>query len=135
MALASGNSVRVAWSGDARTSRRSSRPVFYAVGSRSEAVRLSAVVRALGERHLPQIVTQVPGPGDVFDPDGIPRTERLVEAAPHTEVQRVAQALAAAEKLLIEHEPTMIVVAGDGERPLAFALAAAKLGIQVARIG
>jgi UDP-N-acetylglucosamine 2-epimerase (non-hydrolysing) len=113
--------------------------VLHAVGSRSEAVRLASVVGALRAEGVPQAVARLTTPatieGEVFDPSGRPRTEWLVEHAPETDVQRAAQALPAAEQALLEQRPELVVVAGDSEVSLAVALAASKLGIQIARLG
>jgi UDP-N-acetylglucosamine 2-epimerase (non-hydrolysing) len=113
--------------------------VLHAVGSRSEAVRLASVVTSLRARGIPQAVARLVGPqgasGDVFTRDGLPRTEDLVQAGQRTDIERTAQALAAAEQTLLEHAPGMLLLAGDGDGVLAFALAASKLDIPIVRVG
>jgi UDP-N-acetylglucosamine 2-epimerase (non-hydrolysing) len=110
--------------------------VLHAIGSRSEAVRLAAVVDALRSAGVPQEVASLQSAdGDVFDFTGVPRTEALVMPSGATDVQRTAVALAAAEKTLNERTPSMLVLAGDADSTLAFGLAASKLGIPIVRIG
>jgi UDP-N-acetylglucosamine 2-epimerase (non-hydrolysing) len=113
--------------------------VLHAVGSRSEAVRLAMVVTALRARGIPQAVARLVGPegssAEVFNRDGLPRTEDLVQAGGSTDVERTAHALAAAEQTLLEHAPAMVVLGGDGDGALAFALAASKLDIPIVRLG
>lgn len=113
--------------------------VLHAVGSRAEAVRLVSVAAGLRARGIAQVVA-CPidadlAAGDFFDLDDVPRTEALVERLRHSDVRRTANALAAAERALVEHEPSMVVLAGDTDSSLAFALAASKLGLPIARLG
>jgi len=113
--------------------------VLHAVGSRAEAVRLVSVAAALRTRGIAQLVacpidTDLAA-GDFFDLDDVPRTETLVERLRHSDVRRTANALAAAERSLVEHAPSMVVLAGDTDSSLAFALAASKLGLPIARLG
>jgi UDP-N-acetylglucosamine 2-epimerase (non-hydrolysing) len=113
--------------------------VLHAVSSRSDAVRLAMVVAALRTRGIPQALARLTGPRtrgvDVFDRNGLPRTEALVEAGPWTDLERTAQALAAAERTLLERAPATLVRGGDGDGALAFALAASKLEIPIVRLG
>jgi len=113
--------------------------VLHAVGSRSEAVRLAAVAASLNARGVPQTVARLIGPGalggEVLDRDGLPRTEALVDGGTETDVERTARALAAAEQTLLEQRPSLVVLAGDADGALAFALAASKLNLPVVRIG
>jgi len=114
-------------------------PVLHAIGSRSEAVRLASVVSALGSAGVPQMVSRLVGQSgqddDVFDGAGIPRTATLVDVHTSGRVQQTARALAAAEQTLQEQAPSILVIGGDADVTLAFALAAAKLGIPIARVG
>jgi UDP-N-acetylglucosamine 2-epimerase (non-hydrolysing) len=113
--------------------------VLHAIGSRSEAVRLASVVTALRGSGIAQTVarltTSATISGEVFDAAGVPRTESLVEFGPESDVQRAAFALPAAEDILLEHRPAMVMVGGDSDVALAIALAASKLGFPIARLG
>jgi UDP-N-acetylglucosamine 2-epimerase (non-hydrolysing) len=113
--------------------------VLHAVGSRSDAARLATVLTGLRERGIPQttaLATSAGGrPVEVYDADCVPNTQALVGPALETDVERTARTLAAAERTLLEHQPRLVVLSGDGNAPLAFALAASKLGIEIARIG
>jgi UDP-N-acetylglucosamine 2-epimerase (non-hydrolysing) len=113
--------------------------VMHAVGSRAEVVRLASVVSALRTRGVPQILAWPTEPdvvaGDILDGDGVPRTEALVELLRQSDVRRTAEALAAAERALLEHRPSLVVLAGDSDSAFAFALAASKLGLPIVRLG
>jgi UDP-N-acetylglucosamine 2-epimerase (non-hydrolysing) len=115
------------------------RGVLYAVGSRSDAARLATVLSGLKARGVPQAIALVTsaggGPVDVFDEDHVPNTELLVGPNVESDVERTAHALAAAEKTLLEYRPRLVILAGDSNQTLAFALAASKLGIEIARVG
>jgi UDP-N-acetylglucosamine 2-epimerase (non-hydrolysing) len=115
------------------------RGVLHAVGSRSDAARLATVLTGLRARGVPQVTALATSassrPVDVYDEDGVPNTDVLVGPALDTDVQRTARTLAAAEQTLLEQRPRLVVLSGDGNAPLAFALAASKLGIEIARIG
>jgi UDP-N-acetylglucosamine 2-epimerase (non-hydrolysing) len=112
---------------------------MHAIGSRAEAVRLAPVVTALRTSGVPQAVA-VPVDasivaGEVLDSSDVPRTEALVELMRHSNVRRTADALAAAEQTLQEQSPSIVVLGGDADSTLAFALAASKLGLPIARVG
>ena len=141
MKLASDNTI-------AHAPRRGRRPGRRRAHHRRRAARRrlplgsgapGAVVASLSARGVPQTVARLTGPGalggEVFDRDGLPRTEALVDGGTETDVERTARALAAAEQTLLEQRPSLVVLAGDGDGALAFALAASKLGIPVVRIG
>jgi UDP-N-acetylglucosamine 2-epimerase (non-hydrolysing) len=115
------------------------RGVLHAVGSRSDAVHLATVLVGLRARGVPQVTAIATSAGarsaEAFDADFIPNTELLVGAALETDVQRTANTLSAAEQILLDQQPRLVVLSGDGNATLAFALAASKLGIEIARIG
>ncbi len=113
--------------------------VLHPIGSRAEAVRLASVVSALAGAGVPQVVSRLVGadgePEDVYDGTGVPRTEALVDIEPSRRAQRTALSLTEAERTLQAHTPALVMLAGDADVTLAFALAASKLGIPIARIG
>lgn len=113
--------------------------VLHPVGSRSEAVRLSSVITALSRAGVPQLVcslvTREGEAEDVFDAAGIPRTASLAHVESSSRLKFTALGLAEAERTLLEHTPAMITSGGDADISLAFALAASKLGIPIARVG
>lgn len=113
--------------------------ILHAIGSRSEAVRLAPVITALRLKGARQSIARLVGleslDVDVFDEHGLPRTESLVDYAEGSEVQHTARALTAAERTLVEDRPALLVLGGDADGTLAFALAASKLGIPIARVG
>jgi len=113
--------------------------LLHVVGSRSAAVRLATVVSALRSHHLPQAIAHVNAAGrgleEIFDQDGVPRTQALVSEWLDSESGRTARVLEAAEKALLDARPQAVVLTGDSAATFAFALAASKLGIEVVRIG
>jgi UDP-N-acetylglucosamine 2-epimerase (non-hydrolysing) len=113
--------------------------VLHTVGSRSDAVRLAPVIAALGATGVAQAVARpVAGDGDaplVFDPAGLPLTERLVDPTTDSPSERTARTLSAFEAMLVVEQPSLLVIAGDGDATLACGLAATKLGVPVVRLG
>jgi len=113
--------------------------LLHIVGTRSEAVRIAPLVSALRTQSLPQAIARVLGQdaleGETLGSGDIPRTELFIDAPRDTDVQRTAGILAAAEQTLVEHRPAMVVLGGEGDGALAFALAASKLGVPIARLG
>jgi UDP-N-acetylglucosamine 2-epimerase (non-hydrolysing) len=121
------------------TARRGS--VLYVVGSRSDAVRLAPVIMALRSAYAPQLIASVASdddrvaPPEVIDAAGLPLTRGLVDPSTGSPSERTARTLAAFERMLLEEQPRLVVIAGDADATLACGLAASKLGIQIARVG
>lgn len=113
--------------------------LLHVIGSRSDAARLATIIAVLRTRDVPQMIARYVGPGslqgEAFDAAGVPRTETLIGEDAQTDVERTAHALTAAEQTLLERAPSMVVLGGDADPALAFALAASKMGIPIARVG
>ncbi|WP_157592258.1 UDP-N-acetyl glucosamine 2-epimerase [Solirubrobacter soli] len=139
MTSISDNTVRIFTQRVEDTDRPAGGAILHAIGSRSEAVRLAPVIAALRAKGIRQTIARLVGPQgadvDVLDADGRPDTKALVDHPQGSEVQHTARALAAAERTLVESPPSMLVLGGDADGTLAFALAASKLGIRIARVG
>ena len=72
---------------------------------------------------------------DVFFRElGMPRPDEFLGVGPGTHGEQTAKALVGIERVLIEREIDLCVVAGDVNSTLAGALAAVKLGIPIAHI-
>ena len=72
---------------------------------------------------------------DVFFRElGMPRPDEFLGVGPGTHGEQTAKALLGIEKVLIEREIDLCVVAGDVNSTLAGALAAVKLGVRIAHI-
>jgi UDP-N-acetylglucosamine 2-epimerase (non-hydrolysing) len=89
--------------------------------SRSAAVRLAPIARALGEHGVAQAVAGPPVGGE-------PQTRAAAAIAPD-------QAYVAVEQALERARPAFVLVAGDGEAAMAAALAAESHGVALARVG
>ena len=113
--------------------------VLHAIGSRSDAARLASVHTGLRARGVAQSVALVTsadgGPVAVFDADDVPNSVALVGSQLDQDVRSTAHALAVAEQMLQEQRPRLVLLGGDANGVLAFALAASKLGIEIARVG
>jgi UDP-N-acetylglucosamine 2-epimerase (non-hydrolysing) len=112
--------------------------VLHAVASRSDAVRLAPVIEALRPLGVRQSVARPASgnpDGPVFGRAGLPLTDALADSSTDSPSERTARTLSAFESLLVDERPRAVMVAGDGDTTLAFALAASKLGIPVARLG
>ena len=64
----------------------------------------------------------------------LPRPEIFLGVGSGTHAEQTARALTGVERVLLEHRPSLVVVAGDVNSTLAAALAASKLHIPVAHI-
>jgi UDP-N-acetylglucosamine 2-epimerase (non-hydrolysing) len=72
---------------------------------------------------------------DVFFRElGMPRPDEFLGVGPGTHAEQTAKALVGIERVLIEREIDLCVVAGDVNSTLAGALAAVKLGVRLAHI-
>jgi UDP-N-acetylglucosamine 2-epimerase (non-hydrolysing) len=72
---------------------------------------------------------------DVFIGElGLPQPHAFLDVGSGTHGEQTAKALAGVERVLLDEQPSLVVVAGDVNSTLAAALAAAKLQIPVAHI-
>jgi UDP-N-acetylglucosamine 2-epimerase (non-hydrolysing) len=69
-----------------------------------------------------------------FEELGLPQPDLFLGVGSGTHAEQTAKALTGVEQVLVEHEPGLVVVAGDVNSTLAAALAASKLQIPVAHI-
>jgi UDP-N-acetylglucosamine 2-epimerase (non-hydrolysing) len=127
--------------GQERPKLRSRPSVVHVLGSRPDAVTLAPVHAALERRGtFMQSIVQIGAHteramvGDVLRDLGLPAPERTLRTGSGTQGAQTARALAAAERVLDELRPDVAVVTGASNSALGFALAAAKLGISVARL-
>jgi UDP-N-acetylglucosamine 2-epimerase (non-hydrolysing) len=100
-------------------------PVLHLAVSRSAAVRLAPVAAALAALGRPQALVDVAGECTPLD-DAPPRT--LGAAKPEALAEAVDDAI---ERL----RPASVLVAGDGDASVAVALAAARRGVPIVRLG
>jgi UDP-N-acetylglucosamine 2-epimerase (non-hydrolysing) len=120
----------------------SGRPICFVVGARPNFMKVAPVMRALaaGAPDLGQLLVHT---GQHYDAEmsevflsqlGLPIPDVLLEVGSGTHAEQTARALTGIEKVLLEHQPGLVVVPGDVNSTLAGALAAVKLGIDVAHL-
>jgi len=123
-------------------SRPVERPLLvHVIGTRSDAVTLAPVFVELGRSAtFDQYVVLMAADSrlaigdDVMNDVGLGAPDGVLAVGSGTPGTQAARALAAAERLLTELEPAAVLVSGDSNPALGFALAAAKCGVAVARV-
>lgn len=115
--------------------------VVHVVATRPDVVKLAPVFAALQRRGaFRQVVLHT---GQHTDPAmtsemrhdlGLPEPARRLEAGRGSHGAQIARALSGAEKALAELQPAMVIIPGASNSVLGCALAAAKLGVPVARL-
>jgi UDP-N-acetylglucosamine 2-epimerase (non-hydrolysing) len=115
--------------------------IVHAVGARPNFVKMAPLVEALRRRGATRQVVVHTGQhydrrmsDEILDDLGFPAPDHSlgVGSGPHGE--QTGKVLIAFEQILLDHDPALVVVAGDVNSTLACALAAAKLGIPVAHL-
>jgi UDP-N-acetylglucosamine 2-epimerase (non-hydrolysing) len=115
--------------------------VAHVIATRPDAVKLAPVHAALArEPSVRQVVvhtgqhTDAALTTEIFADVALPAPDHLLRAGSGSAGAQTASAIAAAEPLLAELTPSVLVVAGAANSTLGVVLAAAKLGIPVARL-
>jgi UDP-N-acetylglucosamine 2-epimerase (non-hydrolysing) len=115
--------------------------VVHVIGARPNFVKMAPIVAALERRGVfRQLVVHTGQHYDKRMSDEIladldfPEPDYFLGVGSGTHGVQTAKVLAEFEKVLIEIEPDLVVVAGDVNSTLACALAASKLGIAVAHV-
>jgi UDP-N-acetylglucosamine 2-epimerase (non-hydrolysing) len=114
--------------------------VCFVVGARPNFMKAAPVIRGLQERGLSVLLVHTgqhydAGMSDVFlDELGLPVPDVFLGVGSGTHGEQTARALEGIERVLLEHEPGLVVVPGDVNSTLAGALAAVKLRIPVAHL-
>lgn len=116
--------------------------VCFVVGARPNFMKAAPVYRALAEsademelllvhtgQHYDREMSAV-----FLDDLGLPAPDVLLGVGAGTHAEQTAKALVGVERVLQEHKPALLVVAGDVNSTLAAALAASKLQVPVAHI-
>ncbi|MDP9231358.1 MAG: UDP-N-acetylglucosamine 2-epimerase (non-hydrolyzing) [Actinomycetota bacterium] len=116
--------------------------VCFVVGARPNFMKAAPVYRALHELD-PEIALLLVHTGQHYDAEmssvfldelELPRPDVFLGVGSGTHAEQTAKALVGVEQVLLEHRPSLCVVAGDVNSTLAAALAASKLQISVAHI-
>jgi UDP-N-acetylglucosamine 2-epimerase (non-hydrolysing) len=114
--------------------------ILHVVGARPNFVKMAPVIEGLARRGVPQAVAHTGQHYDAVLSDQVladlnfPQPDAFLGIGSGTHAEQTARALVAFERVLIEREPELVVVAGDVNSTLACALAAAKLGVPVAHV-
>jgi UDP-N-acetylglucosamine 2-epimerase (non-hydrolysing) len=115
--------------------------VIHAVGARPNFVKMAPLVDALGRRGVARQVIVHTGQHydhrmseEILDDLGFPAPDYSLGVGSGTHAEQTGKVLIAFERILTDHEPSLVVVAGDVNSTLACALAASKLGIPVAHL-
>jgi UDP-N-acetylglucosamine 2-epimerase (non-hydrolysing) len=115
--------------------------VLHVVAARPNFVKMAPVIEAVGM--LSGVGQLVVHTGQHYDQRmsdemisdlGLPEPDVFLGIGSGRHGEQTGRTLIAFEEVLVEHEPDLVVVAGDVNSTLACALAAAKLGIQVAHV-
>jgi UDP-N-acetylglucosamine 2-epimerase (non-hydrolysing) len=116
--------------------------VCFVVGARPNFMKAAPVYRALAELE-PDLELLLVHTGQHYDAEmsavfidelELPKPDVFLAVGSGTHAEQTAKALMGVEKVLFEHSPSLVVVAGDVNSTLAAALAASKLQIPVAHI-
>jgi UDP-N-acetylglucosamine 2-epimerase (non-hydrolysing) len=119
-----------------------SQRVCFVVGARPNFMKAAPVLHALAELS-PNTGVLLVHTGQHYDSElstvfleelALPRPDVFLGIGSGTHAEQTAKALVGVEQVLLEHRPSLCVVAGDVNSTLAAALAASKLQIPVAHI-
>jgi UDP-N-acetylglucosamine 2-epimerase (non-hydrolysing) len=115
--------------------------VVHVIATRSDAVKLAPVYAALAaEPAVRQAIVHTGQHADaalttqIFADVGIPAPDHVLGAGGGTPGAQTARAIDAAEELIAELRPAVVVVAGAANSTLGVAISAARLGVPVARL-
>jgi UDP-N-acetylglucosamine 2-epimerase (non-hydrolysing) len=114
--------------------------VCFVVGARPNFMKSAPVIRRLQDRGVPVLLVHTgqhydAGMSDVFLEElGLPAPDVYLGIGSGTHGAQTARALQGIEEVLLEHDPSLVVVPGDVNSTLAGALAAVKLQIPVAHL-
>jgi len=116
--------------------------VSFVVGARPNFMKTAPVHSALKELE-PSLELLLVHTGQHYDDGmsavfidelGLPQPDVFLGVGPGSHAEQTAKALVGVERVLLEHRPSLVVVAGDVNSTLAAALAASKLQTPVAHI-
>jgi UDP-N-acetylglucosamine 2-epimerase (non-hydrolysing) len=118
------------------------RQICFVVGARPNFMKAAPVHRALGELDPPPERLLIHS-GQHYDSEmsvvflrelELPEPDVFLGVGSGSHAEQTAKAMVGVERVLLEHEPSLCVVAGDVNSTLAAALAASKLQVPVAHI-
>jgi UDP-N-acetylglucosamine 2-epimerase (non-hydrolysing) len=110
------------------------------VGARPNFMKMAPVILEAKRRALPQYFVHTgqhydAAMSDVFFNElGMPRPDAYLGVGSASHAEQTARVMTSFERVLLEHHPAVVVVAGDVNSTLACALTASKLQIPVAHL-
>lgn len=110
------------------------------VGARPNFVKMAPVIQELKRQGLPQFFVHTGQHYDekmsevFFGELGMPQPDVYLGVGSGSHAEQTARVMMAFETVLLEHRPSLVVVAGDVNSTLACALAASKLHLPVAHV-
>lgn len=110
------------------------------VGARPNFMKMTPVIHALNQRHIPQMLVHTGQHYDAgmsqvfFDELGLPRPDVYLNIGSDSHARQTARIMIEFEQVCLQHQPSMVVVCGDVNSTIAAALVAAKLNIPVAHV-
>ena len=114
--------------------------IFMVVGARPNFIKMAPVILEARRRGLAQFLVHTGQHYDqqmsriFFDELGMPKPDANLGVGSSSHADQTARIMMAFEPLCLEHQPELVVVAGDVNSTLACALTAAKLEIPVAHV-
>ena len=114
--------------------------ILTVVGARPNFVKMAPIIHEINRRGIPQLFVHTGQHYDermsaiFFDELGMPKPDIYLGVGSATHAEQTARVMLSFEKVLLEHQPELVVVAGDVNSTLACALTAVKLHIHVAHI-
>ena len=115
--------------------------IVHAVGARPNFVKMAPLIAALERHGASQRIIVHTGQhydrrmsAEVLDDLGFPAPDYSLGVGSGTHGEQTGKVLIEFERILLEHDPALVVVAGDVNSTLACALAASKLHIPVAHL-
>jgi UDP-N-acetylglucosamine 2-epimerase (non-hydrolysing) len=115
--------------------------VVHVVGARPNFIKMAPVISALQDRGVFRQVLVHTGQhydrrmsDEILADLDFPEPDHFLAVGSGAHGEQTAKVLAAFERVLMDVEPTFVVVAGDVNSTLACALAASKLGIPIAHV-
>ncbi len=114
--------------------------ILTVVGARPNFVKMAPIISEINRRGMPQIFVHTGQHYDekmsavFFDELKMPRPDVYLGVGSGSHAQQTARVMTAFEPVLIDHDPKLVVVAGDVNSTLACALTASKLHIPVAHV-
>ncbi|HMJ34001.1 MAG TPA: UDP-N-acetylglucosamine 2-epimerase (non-hydrolyzing) [Baekduia sp.] len=121
--------------------RAGSPTVVHVVGARPNFVKMAPVISALGRRDAFRQVVVHTGQhydrrmsDEVLEDLDFPEPDRLLGVGSGSHGVQTGKVLVGFEQVLLDTEPSLVVVAGDVNSTLGCALAASRLGIPVAHV-